>query len=62
MSALYPAKPELVAVLVEVARKAALESNCEHPEDLAAAMSNAVEHAAVALMIAHRRGWTGGAR
>lgn len=51
----HPAKSETVAVLLETAGRAAMDSNAEHPEDVACEMANAVEHAAIALLIAHQR-------
>lgn len=51
----HPPKADTVAVLLEVARRAAENSNCQHPEDIATVMTNAVEHAAVTIDVMHKR-------
>ena len=51
----YPLRNDTIDVLVEVARKAAIASTCEHPEDIASAMTYALEHAAVTVQIIHKR-------
>lgn len=47
----YPDKKLVTEVLSETARRVGMESSADHPEDLAAAMSFAIEYAAQALAI-----------
>ena len=49
----HPAKEPLVATLIETARRVAMDSTAEHPEDVANAMTFAIEAAAIALQIVH---------
>lgn len=49
----YPNRERLVAVLLETARRAAMDTDVKHPEDIACAMSIAIEHAGIALQVAH---------
>jgi len=51
----YPEKNYVVDILVEVARRAGTEVNADHPEDIAIAMMNAIEHAGVTIDIIHKR-------
>lgn len=51
----YPPRDETIPILLEVAHKAALRSTGDHPEDIASAMSAAMEYAAVTIQIIHKR-------
>jgi hypothetical protein len=54
MSAVYPDRARTIKTLLETGRLAALEANCEHPEDIGYAITHAIEHAAVALWVDHK--------
>lgn len=49
----YPDKDQVIEVLSEVAWSAALDSTARHPEDIAAAMSSAIEAGGVAVQVMH---------
>lgn len=52
----HPDKTLTIAVMLNVAEKAAVESNSVHPEDIAAAISMAVESAGVTINEARKVG------
>jgi TRAP-type uncharacterized transport system substrate-binding protein len=54
MAAFYPDRDRTIKTLLETGRLAAAEANCEHPEDIAYAITNAIEHAAAALWVDHK--------
>lgn len=56
MSKPYPDKQLVIDVLNEVAAAAAHESMSEHPEDVAVAMTVAIEGAALAIEMLWKRG------
>jgi hypothetical protein len=51
----YPNKLITVGTLLDAARKAAMESSAEHPEDIVAAMVGALDGAASAIWYLHKR-------
>jgi hypothetical protein len=57
MSIPYAPDPKLtIGILLRAAERAALESGTEHPEDIAAQMSAAVEAAAQVVYDLHKEG------
>jgi TRAP-type uncharacterized transport system substrate-binding protein len=50
----FPDRDRTIKTLLETGRLAAVEANCAHPEDLAYAITSAIEHAAVALWVDHK--------
>ena len=57
MTATYANKKAVVDTLLEVGRRSAMESNADHPEDIAYAITFAVESAAVTVQVMHERGF-----
>lgn len=53
----YPSKDFTIGVLLKVAEQAGKNSSCEHPEDIASSMINAIEQAAETVWILHRSGY-----
>lgn len=52
----YPDRDLVVEVVNEVARRAAVSSSSRHPEDIASAMSIAVEYAGETLTVLFEKG------
>lgn len=52
----YPDKNLIINTLLEVARRAGIETTANHPEDVASAMLNAIEYGAVVIDILHKAG------
>lgn len=51
----YPALEDTIEILVEAARKAAHEHNLMHPEDIAVAMSTAIEYSWPVVLESYKR-------
>jgi hypothetical protein len=54
VTAAHPDRGRTIKTLLEVGRLATVDDNCKHPEDLAHAITTAIEHAAVALAVDHK--------
>ena len=54
----YPDKRLTVETLLDAARKAAMSSSAEHPDDIAAEMVGALDGAASAVWFLHKHGLT----
>lgn len=52
----YPSHDFTVSALIDVARRAGMEVNADHPEDIAIAMINAIEHGGSMLSILNESG------
>jgi hypothetical protein len=51
----YPDRALTIAVLLEVARQTAIDSDSAHPEDIANSMIGALEAAALTIQAMHER-------
>lgn len=52
---MYPNKDDTVDILLDAARKAAFDTNVNHPEDIATAMSFAIESVSKSLLLAYEK-------